>query len=59
MPWTRKVPSCLIPEVVGQVPQEFSCIICFLKEKGGRMVASVYDAKYQPSPIPKGGLEIS
>ena len=32
--------------------------IMFFKEKGGRILASVCDAKYRPSPILKGGLEI-
>ena len=57
MAWTRKVPSCLIPEVDGHVPQKLPSILCLFKEKGSGILASIYDSKYRTSPILKGGLQ--
>ena len=46
-------------KTVGHIPREISRhVFFFLKEENGRIKGTVHSTKYQPSPIPAGGLEI-
>ena len=54
----RRDKSKLIPVVVGHIPQEISRFVFYFLERGGKVEGEVLQAKYYPSPIPKGGLEI-
>ena len=46
-------------ETVGHIPREVSRHTYFyIKEEGGRTDGSALSARYRPSPIPSGGLEI-
>ena len=56
--WKLKSPGKLIAETVGHVPKELSRAAWFFLERGGKISGNVFEEKYQPSPIPKGGLEI-
>ena len=56
--WTRNCPSKLWPDVVGHIPREISRFSYFFLNRGGSIDAEVHSARYLPSPIPKGGLEI-
>ena len=56
--WKLKVAGKLMAEVVGHVPREISRVTSFFLDRGGVVVGYVLDEKYQPSPIPRGGLEI-
>ena len=51
--WKLKVAGRLTAEIVGHVPREISRATSFFLDRG-----YVLDAKYRPSPIPRGGLEI-
>ena len=45
-------------EIVGHIPREISRFCHFFINYGGKLEAHVTCAKYRPSPIPSGGLEI-
>ena len=56
--WKFKSHGKLIAETVGHVPKELSRAAWFFLERGGEIAGKVFEEKYRPSPIPKGGLEI-
>ena len=46
-------------KTVGHIPREISRhVYFFIKTEGGSVNGNVLSVKYQPSPIPSGGLEI-
>ena len=56
--WKMKSKGKLIDETVGHFPKELSRAAWFFLERGGEISGNVFEEKYRPSPIPKGGLEI-
>ena len=48
----------IVPETVGHVPKELSRATWFFLMRGRKISGSVFEEKYRPSAIPKGGLEI-
>ena len=56
--WKRKVKSKLVPDIVGHVPRELSRAVWYFLDLGGKAIGNVFERKYYPSPIPRGGLEI-
>ena len=48
----------LIDETVGYFPKELSRAAWFFLERRRKISGYVFEEKYRPSPIPKGGLEI-
>ena len=56
--WKMKSKGKLIDETVGHFPKELSRAAWFFLERGGEISGNVFEKKYRPSPIPKGGLEI-
>lgn len=56
--WKLKVAGKLTAEIVGHVPSKISRATSFFLDRGGVLEGYVLDEKYQPSPIPRGGLEI-
>ena len=56
--WKMISQGKLIPETVGHVPKELPRATSFFPMRGGKISGSVFEEKYRPSPIPKGGLEI-
>ena len=56
--WKMISQGKLIPETVGHVPKELSRATWFFLMQGGKICGSVFEEKYRPSPIPKGGLKI-
>ena len=55
--WKRKVKSKLIPDIVRHVPRELSRAVWYFLDLGGKAIGNVFERKYCPSPIPRGGLE--
>ena len=56
--WKLKHSEKLTASVVGHVPRESSRAVSFFLDRGGIVQGTVINEKYQPSPIPRGGLEI-
>ena len=56
--WKLKHSKKLTASVVGHVPREISRGGSFFLDRGGIVQGIVINDKYQPSPIPRGGLEI-
>ena len=56
--WKMKSKGKLTDETVGHFPKELSRAAWFFLERGGKISGNAFEEKYQPSPIPKGGLEI-
>ena len=56
--WKFKSHGKLIAQTVGHVPKELSRAAWYFLERGGKISGNVFEEKYRPSPIPKGGLEI-
>ena len=56
--WKMISQGKLLPETVGHVPKKLSRATWFFLMRGGKISGSVFEEKYLPSPIPKGGLEI-
>ena len=48
----------LIDQTVGHLPKELSQAVCFFLERGRKISENVFEEKYRPLPILKGGLEI-
>ena len=49
----------IVPQIVGHVPREISRPVNYFLKYGGEVFGKVADEHYRPSPIPKGGLEIT
>ena len=58
MAWDMKSKGKLIEETVGHLPKELSWGSRLFLERGGKISGNVFEEKYQPSWIPKGGLEM-
>ena len=56
--WKKKNKSKITADVVGHVPKEISRAVFFFISRGGKVIGRVLNEKRDPSPIPKGGLEI-
>ena len=56
--WKTKSKGKLIDETAGHFPKELSRAAWFFLKRGGKISWNVFEEKYQPSPIPKGRLEI-
>ena len=56
--WKKKSKVKLVPDTVGHLPREISRATWFFIGLGGKVIGKVFESKYRPSPIPKGGLEI-
>ena len=52
------MPGTLFPSIVGRIPIELSRYIWHALERGADIRAEVKSAKYKPSPLVQGGLEI-
>jgi hypothetical protein len=52
------LPGTLSPSTVGHIPLELSRYIWYALERGASINAEVKSAKYKPSPLVQGGLEI-
>ena len=52
------LPGTLFPSIVGHIPIELSRYIWHALERGADIRAEVKSAKYKPSPLVQGGLEI-
>ena len=54
-----KIPGKLTDtEIVGHIPREISRFCHYFLNYGGKLEVRVTNARYRPSPIPTGGLEI-
>ena len=56
--WKIEDRGKVVPDTVGHVPREISRAAWFFLDLGGTVSGRVFDSKYYPSPIPRGGLEI-
>ena len=57
--WKKKTKGKVVTETVGHLSREISRATWFFIEHGGKVAAGkVYESKYRPSPIAKGGLDI-
>ena len=52
------MPGTLFPSIMGHIPIELSRYIWHALERGADIRAEVKSAKYKPSPLVQGGLEI-
>ena len=57
--WKIRCHDKVVPQIVGYVPREISRPIYYFLKHGGEVFGKVVDEHYRPSPIPKGGLEIT
>ena len=56
--WKMKSKGKIVDETVGHFPKELLQAAWFFLERGGKISGNVFEEKYRPLPIPKGGLEI-
>ena len=56
--WKRKLKEELVADIVGHIPKEILRAAWFFLEPAGKINGKVFEEKYRPSPIPKGGPEI-
>ena len=56
--WKRKLKEELVADIVGHIPKEILRAAWFFLERAGKINGKVFEEKYRPSPIPKGGPEI-
>ena len=56
--WKKKDRFKLVHDTVGHVPREISRAVWYFIDLGGSVKGRVFDQKFHPSPIPRGGLEI-
>ena len=56
--WKLKVAGRVTAEIIGHVTCKMSRATSFFLDRGGVVEGYVLDAKYRPSPILRGGLEI-
>ena len=56
--WKVKSKGKLVADIVGHMPKEISGAAWFFLERGEKINRKVFEEKYRPSPVPKGGLEI-
>ena len=56
--WKVKSKGKLVADIVGHMPKEISRAAWFFLERGEKINRKVFEEKYRPSPVPKGGLEI-
>ena len=55
--WKKEDRGKVVPDTVGHVPREISRAVWFFLDLRGTVSERVFDSKYYPSPIPRGGLE--
>ena len=48
----------MVADIVGHMSKEISRAAWFFLERGEKINRKVFEEKYRPSPVPKGGLEI-
>ena len=58
MAWKMNSKRKLIDKTVRHLPKELSRAAWFFLEWGGKTSGNVFEEKYRPLAIPKGGLEI-
>ena len=56
--WKLKSKGKLVADIVGHMPKLISRAAWFLLERGWKINRKVFEEKYRPSPVPKGGLKI-
>ena len=56
--WKKRLPTRIVPEVVGHFPSEISCELWLSISHRGNINGTVDGPKYYASPIPNRGLEI-
>ena len=56
--WKLKSKGKLGADIVGHMPKEISWAAWFFLEHGRKINGKVFEEKYRPSPVPKGGIKI-
>ena len=56
--WKLKLKGKLVVDIVGHMSKEISRAACFFLECGGKTNGKIFEEKYRPSSVPKGGLKI-
>ena len=56
--WKLKLKGKLVVDIVGHMSKKISRAAWFFLECGGKTNGKIFEEKYRPSSVPKGGLEI-